>query len=782
MSLGLAINQITSKWNVFPQGFNFPVNKITKNLQSNYEGEIYLLQYGSYTPFLDRYSEYNKITIKDVLPFPKKREISLRVNWLAKKKINLKACNKLLQKSINQNHITNGGPLVQKLEQDLYEMLKINRSKAIIVVNNGSSALHALISGIMLHEEKELNWATQSFTFPTSVQGSLMGCHIVDIDNDGGLDLTLIDPTSINGIIVTNVFGYLLNIEKYVSWAQRYGKILIFDNAATSYSVYKGTNSCNYGHGSIISFHHTKPIGFGEGGAIIVDKKYETSIRRIINFGFKPGSHKWHKWGSNFKMSDIAAAYILQYMSNVDKIRAKHQKLYKIFKREIDQISGVSLLSDHSDDAPFVSCFVLVFKNKKHAQEEYFLENGIYCRKYYHPLQNLPKVSDLYARDLCIPCNIDMTEKDIYDIINLLLALLNKNKKKEVIIVPMMESIEFNTYSITEAKNLDIIYPDIYFTPEYGKVVEVSDRGTWELVTYANNRILHVYLKRPIQSEGTMYYDLISPYGYSGLYFATDVDSKEMQEYFNKFKIFALQNNYVCEFIRFNPYLVTKQQIDYMAIPWKTVKDTYGIVMNTTYDEYFKQTKSNHRYAVRKAVRDGYIFQIKQLENVDVQKGSDFRILYNETMKKCNAKPYYYFSDKYYKLLVKLGCLISYAKMNNEIIGASIFFKHNNDKLHYHLSCRKDDFKNVSNFVLDGTIRWAFENKITFFHLGGGLSAGDNLARFKQALSNASFNYYYSPVCYNDVIYDKLVKDRCLELGKKKGELDKNYYPLYKSN
>ena len=52
-------------------------------------------------------------------------------------------------------------------------------------------------------------------------------------------------------------------------------KFLIFDNAATPFTYYKGKSCCNYGHGSTISFHHTKPLGFGEGGAIIVDKKYE---------------------------------------------------------------------------------------------------------------------------------------------------------------------------------------------------------------------------------------------------------------------------------------------------------------------------------------------------------------------------------------------------------------------------------------------------------------------------------------------------------------------------
>ena len=39
---------------------------------------------------------------------------------------------------------------------------------------------------------------------------------IVDIDEEGGLALKLVDPEKINGIIVTNLFGnVVVNIKKY---------------------------------------------------------------------------------------------------------------------------------------------------------------------------------------------------------------------------------------------------------------------------------------------------------------------------------------------------------------------------------------------------------------------------------------------------------------------------------------------------------------------------------------------------------------------------------------
>ena len=157
------------------------------------------------------------------------------------------------------------------------------------------------------------------FYISTISTRNLSNAKIIDIDLDGGLNLEELD-SSIDGIIVTNIFGNIVDIAKYEKWAKDNNKFLIFDNAATPFTFYKGKSCCNYGNGATISFHHTKPLGFGEGGAIIVDKKYEKNIRCLINFGINLTDNYWVKEGNNYKMSDISAVYIIQYLDNFDLI------------------------------------------------------------------------------------------------------------------------------------------------------------------------------------------------------------------------------------------------------------------------------------------------------------------------------------------------------------------------------------------------------------------------------------------------------------------------------
>lgn len=346
------------------------------------------------------------------------------INWVPYKNINFKKIEELLQKCIETKKFTNNGPNVKLLEEFIKYKLEIDDSKSIIVVVNASLGIQILTHAFSVFNNKNINWATQSFTFPPSNQGTLKDSIILDIDLEGGLNLDDI-PENINGLIVTNIFGNIVNIDKYIEYCQKYNKYLIFDNAATPYTFYKNKNCLNYGNGSIISFHHTKPFGFGEGGAIIVDKLYENIIRKLINFGIELYEDKYYSSeANNCKMTDISAIYILQYLyDNFEIIIKKHQELYNYFKKKIKEYNlNIKLFpSFHDNNKICVSCFCILFENNKSYEiENKLLDNNIFCRKYYNPLKNTKNTIYIYNKILCIPCTKDMSFTDIDNIINII--------------------------------------------------------------------------------------------------------------------------------------------------------------------------------------------------------------------------------------------------------------------------------------------------------------------------------------------------------------------------
>jgi len=339
-----------------------------------------------------------------------------KIPWINFKEIDFDNVKNLLSKSIRTNQLTNYGPVVKSLEEFFKNKFEISNEKCVIAVNNGASALHAMISGINTYNNKNLQYATQSFTFPCSAQGPLINSLIIDIDDEMGLDLNLVNSDEVDGIIITNLFGHVCNISKYTEWSKKYNKLLIFDNATVTMTKYNEINSLNFGNGSFLSLHHTKPLGYGEGGLIIVDKKYENDVRKCINFGFhlEKGILKWNRNGSNYKMSEISAAFILDYLKIFDKIILNHVELYEYFLKEIRNVKEFSKFPNFSSNTPFVNCFPIIFNKPINNEHLYQLELfGITARKYYLPIEYKEKSNDIYERILCLPCNIDINKDTV---------------------------------------------------------------------------------------------------------------------------------------------------------------------------------------------------------------------------------------------------------------------------------------------------------------------------------------------------------------------------------
>ena len=325
------------------------------------------------------------------------------INWVPNKPINYEKVNTLLKKCEETKQFTNYGPNIQLLEKFIKEKYDIQENKSVIAVVNASLGLQILTHALSIFENKNLNWATQSFTFPPSNQGTLKDSNIFDIDLEGGLNLDEI-TSDINGLIVTNIFGNIVDIDKYIEYCNRNNKYLIFDNAATHYTFYQGKNCLNYGNGCIISFHHTKPFGFGEGGAIIVDSKFEIHIRKLINFGINLYKTEYYSQeANNCKMSDISAVYIIQYLEDhFGIIINKHQELFNYLENKLKENNlNIQLYpSFHDKNKNCVSCFCLLFEKYETSIkiEKILLDNDIFCRKYYHPLKETKNTVYIYNK------------------------------------------------------------------------------------------------------------------------------------------------------------------------------------------------------------------------------------------------------------------------------------------------------------------------------------------------------------------------------------------------
>lgn len=314
-------------------------------------------------------------------------------NFVQKKSLDVSKFNEYLQYAQETNQFSNYGYAVKLLEQRARDRLKILDNKAVIAVNNGTAAIHAILLAIKLNTGLD-RVASQAFTFPSAVQGVVDYTEIVDFTESLEFNFDQLVNTQIS--VVTNIFGHIQNIDSITKKAVDYQQILIFDNAATPYSFWHGINTCNYGFASFISLHHTKPLGFGEGGLIIIDKLYESIVRRVICFG-KEEDIPYSKYASNFKMSELSAAGILQWWDQIDFDELANRYKSNYFKQAEKLPKGIKIYPSSDNLSNFFpSCLPII-----HQQPIY--SNDPEIKKYYQPLLDLPVSTDLYERILCYP-------------------------------------------------------------------------------------------------------------------------------------------------------------------------------------------------------------------------------------------------------------------------------------------------------------------------------------------------------------------------------------------
>jgi dTDP-4-amino-4,6-dideoxygalactose transaminase len=323
------------------------------------------------------------------------------IDFVEKKQVCWDSVREHLSKSMRANHWTNFGPVASCLEGRLHGLFELPSNLSVVATTSGTAALFALVSLHSYIKQRPLRWVVSSYGFACTIQGPLSSASIIDCDKSGAFDLELLQDC--DGIIVTNVFGTIDSMEKYVDYCNKKKIILVIDSALNF-------NSCPHLANDFISFHQTKPWGMGEGGCFIVEKQYEEIARKIINFG--SFSDDTHRFSFNGKISDIAAAFILDRLYEIESIKKTYRKQYDRIKN-IAISNGYKLLADNKG----IPASVPLLAPKPISE----LNNSLVkLQKYYRPLRSTPNATDIYSKMINFPChkNLDkLSDEEIHECI-----------------------------------------------------------------------------------------------------------------------------------------------------------------------------------------------------------------------------------------------------------------------------------------------------------------------------------------------------------------------------
>lgn len=335
------------------------------------------------------------------------------INYIQNKKMDIDKFKEIISNSESLNQFTNSGPAKKYLEQILHKLLNINNDKEVLCVSNGTHALHA-IKLFFQRRNPNFSWVSPSFTFPSCTVGGFK-TSIVDIELES-MTLPLQEIKKYDGSIITSLFGtYPHNLKQLLSFATNNNKKVILDVASSPMTTIDGKNICNFGDYSFGSLHHTKYLGFGEGGFIVLPKEDCVEMSSILAFGYTADQavRRCNPLSSNYKMSDVAAAAIIQHLQKLDLDLLLN--IQNDFINKLDNLDNSSLFL--YNQGTVYGNLPILFKNSQ--SKKTFFKQGIEAQKYYYPLSTDHNNSMfIYDRIINFPLHVDLTSKEINKIIN----------------------------------------------------------------------------------------------------------------------------------------------------------------------------------------------------------------------------------------------------------------------------------------------------------------------------------------------------------------------------
>jgi dTDP-4-amino-4,6-dideoxygalactose transaminase len=303
------------------------------------------------------------------------------------------------------NHFSSNGIFTKQCEQWLRD--NINCKEALLV-HSCTAALE--MCAILLNIKKGDEVIMPSYTFVSTANAFVMrGGRPVFVD---------IDPTTCNidsskieqaitkktkAIVAVHYAGVSCDMDPIVAIARKYKLYIIEDAAQAILSSYKGKPLGSIGDLATLSFHETKNIHCGEGGALIINNpKFIKRAKIIRDKGTNRDlfnqnmvkKYTWVDYGSSYGLSEINAAFLYSQLKQAKKITKKRLSIFKLYHKLLESLEIKKLITRPTipiyAKANGHMYYILIKNNKRDKLIKYLQQKKIHTVFHYIPLHSSP--------------------------------------------------------------------------------------------------------------------------------------------------------------------------------------------------------------------------------------------------------------------------------------------------------------------------------------------------------------------------------------------------------
>lgn len=352
----------------------------------------------------------------------------------------------LIHDAIREGILSGDGKFTKKCQALLQKELNVHK---VLLTTSGTHALElvALLLNIKSGDEVII----PSFTFVSVANAfRLRGARPIFIDirpdtlnlNEALLE-NLITPRT-KAIVAVHYAGVACEMDAIQEVAGRHGIPVIEDNAHGLFGKYRSRPLGGIGSLGALSFHESKNITCGEGGALLInDARYaeraeiirEKGTNRSAFFRGEIDKYSWVDLGSSYLMSDILAAFLYAQLESRRVIQAARKRIWHYYHECLKSwacASGTKLpfVPAHCEQSHHIFYLLLPSLKARERMIRHLETREISSVFHYVPLHlspfgrllggkegDCPVTEDISDRLVRLPLYADMTEKDQHEVV-----------------------------------------------------------------------------------------------------------------------------------------------------------------------------------------------------------------------------------------------------------------------------------------------------------------------------------------------------------------------------
>ncbi len=324
--------------------------------------------------------------------------------------------------AVLSGHVSGDGPTGRRVEARLGGLLGAGR---VLLTTSGTHALELALLALGMGPGQEV--ICPSFTFVSSANAVLrVGARPVFADIE---ERTLgLDPADVEArlsprtvaLMPVHYAGVAPDMEALLDLARRHGLRVVEDAAQGLAASWRGRPLGTLGDAGCFSFHETKNVTCGEGGALFVrdpevarraEIAREKGTNRAAFLRGEVDKYTWVAEGSSYVLSDVLAALLdvqLDKLADIQQRRAAVVARYREGLASWAAARGVRLPPELPERGPNHHIFFLLYPDGRgrDAALRSLRAQGIQATFHYVPLHSAP-----HARRLCVDVDLPVTDR-----------------------------------------------------------------------------------------------------------------------------------------------------------------------------------------------------------------------------------------------------------------------------------------------------------------------------------------------------------------------------------